>query len=65
MSSFEDRYIICNPGFWQRMKRDLALFTDSLMFLYMWLSKGREIREALRQAEKENKQIVLEEYLGE
>jgi hypothetical protein len=31
----------------------------------MWLRKGREIRLALRQAEKENKKIVLEEHLGE
>jgi hypothetical protein len=65
MSSFENRYIISNPGFRQRIKRDIALLSDSLMFLYMWMSKGREIRQALRQAEKESKKIVLEEHLGE
>jgi hypothetical protein len=65
MSSFEDRYVISNPSLWQRIYRDIALFTDSLMFLFMWLRKGREIRLALRQAEKENKKIVLEEHLGE
>ena len=65
MSSFEDRYILNNPSLWQRIKRDIALLTDSLMFLVMWMTKGRKIRQALRQAEKENLSLILEEHLGE
>ena len=65
MSSFEDRYILNKPSLWQRIKRDIALLIDSLMFLVMWMTKGRKIRQALRQAEKENKSLILEDHLGE
>jgi hypothetical protein len=65
MSSFESRYILNNPSLWQRIKRDIALLIDSLIFLVIWMTKGRKIRQALRQAEKDNNKLVLEDYFGE
>ena len=65
MSSFESRFILDNPSLWQRLKRDIDLLSDSLIFLIIWMTKGRKIRKALRQAEEQDKSLVLEDYLGE
>ena len=65
MSSFESRFILNNPGLWQRLKRDIDLLFDSLLFLIMWIRKGRQIRKALRQAQEQDKSIILEDYLGD
>ena len=64
MSSFESRFILNNPSLWQRVRRDIALGFDSLVFLIIWMSKGRQIRKALRQAEEQDKSLILEDYLG-
>ncbi len=65
MRSFENRYILNNPSLWQRIRRDIALLKDSLVFLLIWMSKGRKLRKALRRAEKQDKTLILEDYLGE
>ncbi len=65
MSSFESRYILHNPGLRQRTGRDIALLKDSLVFLLICMGKGRQIRKALRQAEEQDKSLILEDYLGE
>lgn len=63
MSSFEERYYLSNPSFYQKLKRDLIFFLESCRFLFLWLSKGYILRKALKKAEKEKGQLVLEEYL--
>ena len=63
MSSFEDRYYLTNPSLYQKFKRDLAFFLESCRYLILWLSKGYILRKALKKAEKEKGQLVLEEYL--
>ncbi|MFT5133195.1 MAG: hypothetical protein ACI9SC_001664 [Gammaproteobacteria bacterium] len=65
MSSFEERFYLHNPGLWQLAKRNTSLLYDSAVFLIIWMTKGRKIRKALRQAEQENTRVVLEDYLGE
>ena len=65
MSSFESRFILNNPSLWQRLKRDIDLLFDSLVFLIIWISKGRQLRKALSQAEEQEKSLILEDYLGE
>jgi len=65
MSSFESRFILENPGLWQRLKRDVILLVDSLIFLILWMSKGWRLRKALRQAQKRDKSLILEDYLDE
>ena len=49
----------------QRIKRNIALLKDSLVFLIIWMTKGRQIRKALRQAEEQDEILILEDYLGE
>ena len=65
MRSFESRFILNNPSLRQRLKRDIDLLFDSLKFLITWISKGRQIRKALRQAQEQDKTLFLEDYLGE
>ena len=62
MPSFlEDKYYLTNPGLFQRIRRDIALFMDSFAFLVVWLTQGRKIRRAYRQAKLENTEIMLED----
>ena len=52
MGSFEEKYYLTNPTFWQGLKRDAGLFLNSLGFFIVWLTKGRRLRQAYRQAQK-------------
>ena len=63
MPSFEEKYYLTNPGLLRRIRRDLALFLDSFAFLLLWLTQGRKIRQAYRQAQLENTEILLEDIL--
>lgn len=65
MSSFEKRYCLSNPTWGQRLRRDLALLVDSLSFLVVWLTRGRRLRRAYQQAQKDQTQIILEDMRGE
>ena len=61
MGSFEEKYYLTNPTFWQGLKRDAGLFLNSLGFFIAWLTKGRRLRRIYRQAQKENTEIILED----
>ncbi len=63
--SFEDRYYLTNPTTWQRCKRNIDLLISSLMFLVLWMTKGRQVRRALKKAEENNSKIMLDEIFGE
>ncbi len=63
MPSFEDKYYLTNPGLFQRIRRDIALFMDSFAFLVVWLTQGHKIRRAYRRAQLENTEIILEDLL--
>lgn len=65
MSSFEERYCLSNPTWRQRLRRDLALLVDSLTFFGIWLTRGRRLRRAYQQAQKDQTQIILEDMQGE
>jgi hypothetical protein len=63
--SFEDRYYLTNPTLWQRCKRDICLYSSSLMFLLLWCTKGRKIRQGLKDAQDTNGSLNLNEITGE
>ena len=63
MPSFEEKYYLTNPGLFRRIRRDIALFLDSFAFLVLWLTQGRKIRRAYRQAQLENTEVILEDLL--
>ena len=63
MPSFEEKYYLTNPGLLRRIRRDIALFLDSFAFLVLWLTQGRKIRRAYRQAQLENTEVILEDLL--
>lgn len=63
MPSFEEKYYLTNPGLFRRIRRDIALFLDSFAFLVLWLTQGRKIRRAHRQAQLENTEVILEDLL--
>lgn len=65
MSSFEKRYCLSNPTWGQRLRRDIALLVDSLTFFGVWLTRGRRLRRAYQQAQKDQTQIILEDMKGE
>ncbi len=65
MSSFESRFILKNPGLLQATRRNIVLLVDSTLFLLLWMTKGRKIRKALREAETEGRTFYLEDHLGE
>lgn len=65
MSSFEERYCLSNPTWGQRLRRDIALLVDSLSFFGVWLTRGRRLRRAYQQAQKDQTQIILEDMQGE
>lgn len=63
--SFEEKYYLTNPSLLQRVRRDIALFMDSFAFLVVWLTQGRKIRRAYRQAQLDNTEIILEDLMEE
>ena len=65
MSSFESRFYLKNPTLLQSIRRNIVLLADSLVFLFIWMTKGRQLRKALREAETVKRTLYLEDHLGE
>tara|TARA_B100000809_G_scaffold209008_1_gene211858 strand:- start:209 stop:406 length:198 start_codon:yes stop_codon:yes gene_type:complete len=65
MSSFESRFYLKNPTLLQSIRRNIVLLADSLVFLFIWMTKGRQLRKALREAETVKHTLYLEDHLGE
>ena len=65
MSSFEEKFIRHKPTPWERLKRDIQLVIDSLLFLFTWVVLGGRIRRAVRRAQQDKSKIKLEDYLGD
>lgn len=65
MQSFEQRYYLRNPGFTQKLVRDARFFLETCQFILLWATKGRRLRKALREAQKNDSQIILERFLEE
>jgi hypothetical protein len=65
MSSFESRFYLKNPTLLQSIRRNIVLLIDSLVFLFIWMTKGRQLRKALREAETVKHTLYLEDHLGE
>ena len=59
-NSFEDRYYLTNPGLWQRTRRNITLYEESLAFLLLWITQGRKVRRALEQAERDGECLELD-----
>jgi hypothetical protein len=51
MAGFEAEYVLGEATAWQRLKRDYRLGKHILRVFWMWLTVGRRMRRATRQAE--------------
>jgi hypothetical protein len=61
MAGFEKEFILDGSATrWQRLRRDWILGKHLLRVFWMWLTVGRKLRRAYRQAEAESKPIPID-----
>jgi len=60
MASFEKDFVLGEATRWQRMKRDWRLGRHLLRVFWMYLTVGRKLRRAVREAEAEGRAIPID-----
>ena len=60
MPSFEERFYLEDPTLLQRLRRNIALIADSLVFVWIWATAGRQIRRRYRKAKAEDKVLLVD-----
>ena len=63
MESFEGRYYLAEASSGRRLLRDARMVLDSLRFLLLWATVGWRLRRAVRRAQRDATQLVLEDLL--
>lgn len=63
-ASFETRYYLGEAPWHARLWRDLRILAGSARFLWLWLTVGRRVRRAVREAERAGRTVCLEDLFG-
>ena len=63
MTSFEEQFYLENPSRWQMFTRNLRLLWWLWQRAWLWLTLGRRIRRAYREAQASGEPVVLEDLL--
>ncbi len=63
MPSFEEKFYRVEGGALVRLKRDLALVRESLAFVWLWATRGRQLRREVARARRAGRQVRID-HLG-
>lgn len=61
--TFEDRYYLGDASWPRRLWRDLRIIGSSARFLWLWFTLGGKMRRALREAERGQRLLNLEDFV--
>ena len=65
MPSFEEQFYLENPTRWQVIKRNTRLLKMLAAYAWMWLTRGRKVRRAYREAQESGVPLDLDELMGD
>ncbi len=65
MPSLEEQFYLENPTRWQVLKRNTRLLKMLAAYAWMWLTRGRKVRQAYHEAQQSGVPLDLDELMGD